>query len=256
MGTTDHRTDGQGGHAERHARDGADLPALCRADWERASAPSRAETAADRVADRVARSRPGARLGTKEELRAECGVSVGTFNEALRLLQTRGLVTVRPGPGGGLFAAQPPPAGPRRDAWTEALDGQRPDEAVRVRDALDPLLVSDALWHASPADVAGLRRLLAPLAEAAGAADPAAFAQADRRLRSSLAALAPGALLRSLYEGLLPLAERADAAADSGSLRARLDRRTALVDALDARDRALALRLAGGGDGEGRDGEG
>ncbi|EME98715.1 hypothetical protein H340_19943 [Streptomyces mobaraensis NBRC 13819 = DSM 40847] len=254
MQTTDHPADGP---AEHSVRDAADLPALCRADWERPSAPSRAETAADRVADRVARSRPGARLGTKEELRAECGVSVGTFNEALRLLQTRGLVTVRPGPGGGLFAAQPPPAGPRRDAWTEALDGQRPDEALRVRDALDPLLVADALWHASPADVADLRRLLVPLAEAAVAADPAAFARADRRLRARLAALGPGALLRSLYEGLLPLAERADAAAGPGTLRARLDRRTALVDALDTRDRALALRLAGGGDGDdGRGGAG
>ncbi|MGK5638781.1 FCD domain-containing protein [Streptomyces sp. URMC 126] len=249
MGTTDPRA---GGYDERHARDGTELPGLRRADWERPSPPSRAETAAERVAERVARSRPGARLGTKEELRAECGVSVGTFNEALRLLQTRGLVTVRPGPGGGLFAAQPPPR--RRDAWAEALDGQRPGDARRVRDALDPLLVEDALWHASPADIAGLRRCLAPLAEAADAADPAAFALADRRLRARLAALGPGGLLRSLYAGLLPLAERAEAEADAdpGALRARYERRAALVDALDARDHDLALRLSTA-DGDGSD---
>ncbi|WP_171164937.1 FadR/GntR family transcriptional regulator [Streptomyces sp. I05A-00742] len=240
MGTTDDRT---GGHEARHARDGADLPALCRDDWERRSSPSRAEVAADRIADRVARTPPGARLGTKDELRAECGVSVGTFNEALRLLQARGLVTVRPGPGGGLFAAQPPPAG-RPEAWIGALDEQRPDEARRIRDALDPLLVEDALWHASPADIAALRGHLAALAEAADAADPAASARADRLLRTRLAAIGPGVLLRSLYDGLLTVVERAESAAGPEALRARYDRHAALIDALDARDRDRALRLA------------
>ncbi|MER5786748.1 GntR family transcriptional regulator, partial [Streptomyces mobaraensis] len=67
MQTTDHPTDGPDEHP---LRDAADLPALRRADWERPSAPSRAETAADRVADRVARSEPGARRGAKVGLRA------------------------------------------------------------------------------------------------------------------------------------------------------------------------------------------
>ena len=50
----------------------------------------------------------GQRLGTKEELRVLCGVSVGTFNEALRLVQARGVLTVRTGRVGGLFASQFP----------------------------------------------------------------------------------------------------------------------------------------------------
>ncbi|WUX26907.1 GntR family transcriptional regulator [Streptomyces sp. NBC_01438] len=45
-------------------------------------------------------------------MRNQCGVSVGTFNEALRLLQSRGLVTVKPGPGGGLFSGEQSPRGP------------------------------------------------------------------------------------------------------------------------------------------------
>ncbi|MFI9203022.1 FadR/GntR family transcriptional regulator [Streptomyces sp. NPDC053048] len=241
MGTADHRT---GGHDARHTREDTEPPALRRDDWERPSSPSRAEVAADHIADRIARTQPGTRLGTKDDLRAECGVSAGTFNEALRLLQTRGLVTVRPGPGGGLFAAQPPPAR-RLDAWAQALDEQHPDEALRIRDALDPLLVEDALWHASPADIAELRRHLAALAEAADAPDPVAFAHADRLLRTRLAALSPSSLLRSLYGGLLTVVELAEPVATPETLRARHDRHAALIDALDTRDRDRALRLAG-----------
>src|ERR1700755_2280859 len=64
---------------------------------------TRPEQAAERLAGLAAAAEPGARLGTKEELRALCGVSVGTFNEALRLVQARGLVTVRAGPVRGPF---------------------------------------------------------------------------------------------------------------------------------------------------------
>ncbi|MFI1799695.1 FadR/GntR family transcriptional regulator [Streptomyces sp. NPDC020379] len=227
----------------RTSRYAGEPPALRRDDWERSSTRSRAEVAADRVAERVARTKPGARLGTKDELRAECGVSVGTFNESLRLLQARGLVTVRPGPGGGLFAARQQSTG-RLSAWAESLDDGDPADARRIRDALDPLLVEDALWHASPADLAVLRIDLAALAQAAGAADAPAFARADRQLRGRLASFSPTALLRSLYDGLLPAAEQAELAVDAEGLRARYERQAALVEALDIRDKERAVRLA------------
>ncbi len=116
-----------------------------------AASGNRSEQAAERIATLATGLDPGARLGTKEELRTLCGVSVGTFNETLRLLQARGVVTVRPGPGGGLFAATPSPM-VRLGNSVLALDSQQTDvaDAVRVRDALDPLLVQDALWHGSP----------------------------------------------------------------------------------------------------------
>src|SRR6195952_1874853 len=48
---------------------------------------------------------PGERIGKKTELRERFEVALGTVNEAVRLLEMRGLVTVRPGPGGGVFVA-------------------------------------------------------------------------------------------------------------------------------------------------------
>lgn len=49
----------------------------------------------------------GQRIGTKDELRQRFGVAVATMNEAVRLMEMRGLVVARPGPGGGVFATNP-----------------------------------------------------------------------------------------------------------------------------------------------------
>ena len=57
---------------------------------------------------RIARDgrRPGDRIATKDELRERFGVAVATINEAVRLLETRGVIEARPGPGGGIFVAR------------------------------------------------------------------------------------------------------------------------------------------------------
>src|SRR4051812_47317785 len=84
-------------------------PALRRAHWQRQRIDrghTRPEQAATVLAEMASAAEPGERLGTKDELRSACGVSVGPFNEALRIAQARGLVTVRSGPGGGLFASR------------------------------------------------------------------------------------------------------------------------------------------------------
>lgn len=217
----------------------------------RSTASGRAEGAAAHVAALVESLPPGSRLGTKEELRTRCGVSVGTFNEALRLLQSRGLVTVKPGPGGGLFSAEQPPMVRLGNSFL-MLDAQEADvaNAVRIRDALDPLLIEDALWHASPADLAGLRAHLAAMEKAVGDADPVAFVHANWRLHAAIAAISPDALLGSLYTSLLDLIEgHTLSVLPAGEqplgdyIAQRLELHRDLVDALDRRDRPEALRL-------------
>src|ERR1700691_5474873 len=128
---------------------------------------SRGESAAAQLIAIAEAAAAGDRLGSKEELRARCAVSVGTFNEALRITQSRGLVLVRPGPGGGVVAAAPSPM-VRLGNSALAPDGDQTvvAEGIRIRDALDTLLVEDALWHASPADIAELREILAEMAAA------------------------------------------------------------------------------------------
>ncbi|GAA2636377.1 FCD domain-containing protein [Actinomadura fulvescens] len=216
-----------------------------------APAIGRAEQAAERIADLARRAEAGARLGTKAELRALCGVSVSTFNEALRLLQARGLVSVRPGPGGGLFAAEQSPM-VRLGNSMLALDAEQTSvaEAIRIRDALDPLLIEDALWHASPADIAEMRAILGTMADAIDAGDPTAFVHANWRLHARISATSPHVLLRSLYTNLLDLITTHTLAVRPAGdhplptyLRERLQLHTDLVDALARHDREAALRL-------------
>ncbi|MEJ2886819.1 FadR/GntR family transcriptional regulator [Actinomycetospora aeridis] len=169
-------------------------------------ATSRTERAAQRIAELVHDREPGARLGTKGELRELCGVSVGTFNEALRVVQARGLVVVRPGPGGGLFAAEQSPM-VRLGNSVLAIDADASSvaEAVRIRDALDPLLIADAAWHSSPADIAGYRKQIAAMSEAVDAVDPDAFMRANWRLHELFAEVNPSTVLRPIYMGLIEM---------------------------------------------------
>ncbi|WP_037581967.1 FadR/GntR family transcriptional regulator, partial [Phaeacidiphilus oryzae] len=216
-------------------------------------ASSRAEQAAAQLAALAEQSEPGARLGTKEDLRTRCAVSVGTFNETLRLLQARGVITVRPGPGGGIFAAQQSPM-VRLGNSVLALDSAQTDVAgaIRIRDALDPLLIEDALWHASPADIAAMRERLEEMRAAAEAADPTAFLHANWRLHARIAATSPDELLRSLYTNLLDLVEghtlRVLPTGEDGRpvdayIAGRYELHRDLVDALERHDREEALRL-------------
>lgn len=234
----------------------ADAPALRRADWEprpagRSSAQTRPERAAERIAALAAAAEPGDRLGTKDELRAECGVSVGTFNEALRLAQARGVVTVRPGPGGGLFASRQSPM-VRLGNSVLALDEDTASvaDAIRLRDALDPLLVEDALQHASRLDITAMRVELQQMHAAAEELDGTAFIHANWALHARIAAISPNAMLRSFYTSLLDLIEShvlsvqpVDGQPLPDYIRSRYELHAALVEAITEKDSDRALEL-------------
>jgi DNA-binding FadR family transcriptional regulator len=212
---------------------------------------SRGESAAAQLIAIAEAAAPGDRLGSKEELRARCAVSVGTFNEALRITQSRGLVLMRPGPGGGVFAAAQSPM-VRLGNSVLALDGDQTSvaEAIRIRDALDTLLVEDALWHASPADIAELREILAEMAAAVERLDVVGFVHANWSLHARVAAVSPHPMLRSMYVNLLDHIESHTLAflpygtePVPETLAERHALHAAIIDAVEDRDRDRALHL-------------
>ena len=227
-----------------------EAPAYRRSDWQPATA-TRPEQAAEQLAGLAAGAEPGTRLGTKDELRALCGVSVGTFNEALRLVQARGLVTVRAGRVGGLFASRQS-AMVRLGNSVLAIgdDATSVADAVRIRDALEPLLVQDAVRHRAAGDTEALRQGLARMRAAADALDGNEFLRANWALHARIAEVSPSVMLRSFYLSLLEMIESRTLAVEPPSdeplpeyLEGRYRLHADLVSAIDAQDARRALEL-------------
>jgi DNA-binding FadR family transcriptional regulator len=209
------------------------------------------ETATGEIISIARQSPPGTRLGTKEDLRAQCGVSVGTFNEALALAQIRGYISLRPGPGGGVFVAERS-AAVRLGNSILALDAEDPavGDAIRVRDALDPLLIADAVRVASLDDVSKMRRHLAEMRAAIDSGKHLAFVRENWALHRTIAESSPSSLVRSIYLGVLEiLEERAvglSAADDDelpGYIESRFNLHADIVDAIEERDATRAQEL-------------
>lgn len=214
-------------------------------------ATSRAEAAAQILGQIARRAEPGARLGTKEELRKECEVSVGTFNEALKIAQNRGVVALRPGPGGGIFS-QAPSAIVRLGNLMLALDRdeQTVAESVHVRNALDVLLMDDAVAYRSEKDLAKLRQEIHNMREAVQAQDPTNFMKANWHLHAVIANISPNSILQNFYLGLLEIIEQHTLTVQptreqplQSYIEYRLDLHEKMVDAIEAQDLALAQKL-------------
>jgi DNA-binding FadR family transcriptional regulator len=148
----------------------------------------------------------GDRLGTKEDLRQRFNVAVATVNEAIKLLDTRGLVEARPGPGGGVFVAGPASRMRRGPMimgfqWTEATMA----DYHEVRTALEPLITRHAARTRTQADIRALHVILASMQTHLDT--PQAYVRYNTAFHRRIAKLTTNAPLRSLYITLLDFYE-------------------------------------------------
>ena len=175
------------------------------------SLPSRANPRGNTLSNRIVaevreglferRYRPGNFLGTEKELAARHGVSRIVARDALRTLEALGVVEIRRGAGGGARITRGNP-----QLFAEALAVQLELAEIDAAEILDAQHAVEcqaaelAAQRAGPAEIAGLRRLIA---EAAALLD-----DADAFTRSSLAfhlAIADASHNRVLHYQLVSL---------------------------------------------------
>jgi GntR family transcriptional regulator, transcriptional repressor for pyruvate dehydrogenase complex len=197
---------------------------------------SRAEALAREVEEQISAGvlSSGDRLGTKDDLRQRFRVAVATVNEAVKLLEARGLVEARPGPGGGVFVASPEArlrSGPMFVGF-EWADASLADYH-EVRRTLEPVIYQHAAQHRTGVDVRALRSILASMS--AHLDEPGAYARYHTAFHRRVASMSPNAPLRSMYVTLLDFFENDLATADPpGAVHpGHVDVHRQLVDAID-----------------------
>jgi DNA-binding FadR family transcriptional regulator len=178
---------------------------------------------------------PGQRLGTKEELRTRFGVALATINEAIRLLEMRGMLSARPGPGGGIFVSQ----ATTRVQLNQFVMGYRWGEATvtdhyAVRNALEPLVCREAAEYHRDADIRVLKQILDTMERHMD--DPIAYLQRTWALHRRIAKICRNMPLRSIYLTLIGFLEDAVERAEIDPFNAieHLARHRDLVDGIDS----------------------
>lgn len=188
----------------------------------------------------------GDRLPVEEDLTAQFGVSRSTLREALRVLESQGLITVRRGRGGGPVVTHPDLA-PISMALAVALQLQGTtvadlDEARRL---IEPQIAGRLARSHRPEDLEALESAIEVAAAAAEADDAHAFGLAAAGVHDALVESSGNQTL-SMLSSLLGQMVRAYYTRNVASIDQKLMRRAVrgyrkLVDRIRAGDEAGAV---------------
>jgi DNA-binding FadR family transcriptional regulator len=203
---------------------------------------SRAQQVASSVEEEILEARlpVGAHLGRRTEFMARFGISSPVMNETLRILRSRGLVSVRPGTGGGIFIASLPPHVRLGaiDLWFTGA-GTHPLELFEARVHLEARLTEVAFDRATSQDIAAMRRELELMTHAA---DARAFLEAVMSLHRALVSAARVPMLDDMHQVVIALLRSSLSKAVyidgyQEMLQHSLDVHTGIIDAISSRDR-------------------
>ncbi len=151
----------------------------------------------------AARLPAGAHLGRRAEFMDRFGISPMIMSETLRILRNRGLVTVRPGTGGGIFVATLPPqvrlGG--MDLWFHDY-GTHPLDLFEARVHLEAQLTPVAFDRATGDDIVAMRDALAQMDRAR---DARAFLEAVMTLHRALVSAARVPVLDAMHQTVITL---------------------------------------------------
>jgi GntR family transcriptional repressor for pyruvate dehydrogenase complex len=200
------------------------------------------------LADEIVESglRPGDPLPNEAQMLERLAVSRATLREALRVLETQGVIEIRTGRGGGPVVAQPRPR-----ALADLLTinfrvlGVTFEEILYTRETIEPSLAAQAAVHRTAAEVARLRDLAAHMENAESAAE---YAELNRDFHTTVALASHNRPLAVMWSAISAVADgQGVGAAWNAELRAAGNRaHTRLVEAIDAADPERAQRVMAG----------
>ena len=153
----------------------------------------------------------GVLLGTRRDLGDRLGVAPSTVSEAIKLLEDRGRVVTKTGPGGGVFVAEPR-VGIRLARSMMSVSGSEGEgevaQALEVRNILEPAVILDAAeTRHTTSEVEGMRRAMQAMRVAEDTTD---FFRRNLDFHAEVARLGTNKMLRSIYCGLLEVVQSHD----------------------------------------------
>jgi DNA-binding FadR family transcriptional regulator len=203
--------------------------------------PKAAEQLADEILTYIVDRglQPGTRLAPERQMLADTGRARGTLREALRLLESRGVVEVRPGAAGGAFVRKPQPAD-LGAAITAVLlvEGASMLDVLAAREDMEVAALTRAARRIGPRDLAAMQDSVDRLRE--HIADRDRFITEAGRFHAVIHEVAASPVLRILNQALraTQMSSRSDY---SMSYRKRVaDEHQEIIDALVSVDAALA----------------
>jgi DNA-binding FadR family transcriptional regulator len=123
-------------------------------------------------------------------------------------------------------------------------------EAVHVRNALDVLLMDDAVAHRTSEDIKNLRQEVANMKQAVHSEEPTDFMKHNWHLHAVIAGISPNSILKNFYLGLLEVIEQHTMAVQptreqplQSYIEYRLDLHERMVDAIEDQDLHRAHEL-------------
>jgi GntR family transcriptional regulator, transcriptional repressor for pyruvate dehydrogenase complex len=171
--------------------------------------PKRSELIAQDLVEYIIDSKlpAGTRLPGEKQMIEQLGVGRTTLREALRILETRGVVTIRSGPGGGPVVRTPDPTD-LTDSLTLILQFQRATlvEVLDARAWLEPTVARMAARQITKVTIRRLREINGEMEDAIDGNEQSLMA-ANERFHRLIAASAGDRVIQALTETLLTVAD-------------------------------------------------
>ncbi|MHA6792058.1 FadR/GntR family transcriptional regulator [Pseudonocardia bannensis] len=185
----------------------------------------------------------GSVLPTEREMIESFDVGRSTIREALRLLETRNVITLRPGPGGGPVVRRPRP-----EDLSEALtlilqfEAASLNDVMEARRALEPTIARLAASRITEADLEIMDETVRLVLEAP---NPENFQEQNRIFHATLARAARSVVLQVFVESLGCVADGLAGGVTYSSRRYVMaaDAHARIIEALRARDGDCAEKM-------------